>query len=107
MSSLAGLTLPGLLEMRRTPLVQRDKVVQSLVKSFPGRSAAIERAYEDSGYFRSICTDFHECTQALIYWNTIESDEASANVEEYRELLGEIEREILDWLDVWEDLLEP
>ena len=88
-------------------MVQRDEVVQSLVKSFPGRSAAIERGYEGSGYFRSICTDFHECTQALIYWNTIESDEASANVEEYRELLGEIEQEILNWLDVRGDLADP
>ena len=85
----------------------RDKAIRELIEAFPEHSEAIERACAESSCFRSICEDFRECSEALIHWNKIISSEAGTRTEEYRELLRELEQEILGWLEVRKALLDP
>jgi hypothetical protein len=93
--------------MRETPLAARDKALQTLKDRLPGQAAAIERAYQESPFFRSVCRDFHECTKALTYWHSTASSDASGHVEEYRELRRELEQEILCLLKEMDDVLDP
>jgi len=86
-------------------VVSRDKAIQALKNAFPAHSAAIEREYADSGYFRSICADFYACSRALTYWNKIISSGNIDRSEEYRDLLREIEQEVLSWLEARMDHL--
>ncbi len=65
---------------------------------FPGHAWEIERAFKESGEFRSICDDLHACDRALIYWNSVNSDDGAARREEYGELLESLKQELLDWL---------
>lgn len=80
-------------------MVPRDRAIQALMEAFPAHSAAIQREFSQSEYFRSICKDFHACSQAITYWDKIASGEAAVRSEEYRELLRELEREVLNWLE--------
>ena len=82
----------------------RDKTIQTLIESLPGHAEAIERAYAQSGHFRSICADFCSCANALIRWDGMESGEAKTRCEEYRALLEELEEEILRWLEARDGL---
>lgn len=88
-------------------MAPRDKAIQTVKKTFPEHSRAIECEFAESERFRSICADFHACSRALTYWNRIESREAAVHREEYRELHEELEQEILNWLEASEGQPEP
>ncbi len=65
----------------------------------------------DAG-FSSICADYEEAAEALRYWQTlIEKGGRKPDtrvIAEYQELIGELEAEILGWLDrVRTDRLRP
>lgn len=56
----------------------------------------------DAG-FSSICADYEEAAEALRYWQTL-IDKGGRKpdtrvIAEYQELIGELEAEILAWLD--------
>lgn len=76
-----------------------DKALQSVIPSLPGCSAAIESAFGESEYFRSICSDFLLCSEALTHWDEMDSDEARARRDEYADLLRELRKEIKSWLE--------
>ncbi len=91
----------------RNRLVPPKKAIQSLIERLPGHSEAIERAYAESEYFRSICGDFLVCSRALTYWNAADSRHALVHREEYRQLLEELKQEILVWLKTTEGCPDP
>lgn len=91
----------------KTPVVPRDNAIQALTEALPAHTEDIEREYFRSGYFRSICADFYECSRALGYWSEKTSKEGIARSEEYRVLLQELEREVLAWLEATKDLVDP
>jgi hypothetical protein len=66
--------------------------------SFPRHASEIERAYDESGEFRSICADMLVCEKALVHWNKVNTDDGAARREEYGELLESLKQEVLDWL---------
>ena len=83
------------------------KAIQLVKNNLPGHSRAIERVFAENESFRSVCEDFHVCREALSHWGNLTSDEAAHRREEYSELLGELKREILSWLEALENLPEP
>ena len=75
--------------------------IESLVSRFPRHELAIRRLYAADATFRTICGDYDEALRALRYW---QGDGASSNgrIEQYRELLDDIESEILNKIGVTE-----
>jgi len=80
-------------------LASLGSVVQTVIRSLPAHAGAVEEAFAESSYFRSMCKDFHACSRVLTYWNEKTSDDAAKHREEYRELRREIQQEIVDWLE--------
>jgi hypothetical protein len=74
--------------------------VRSIVVRFPQREFDIRRRCTRDAHFRSICMDYEEATKALHYWQKVTQEgdrkkEADRNAEEYTNILGELEAEIL------------
>ena len=67
-----------------------------VVQRFPGRwgdIAALGQASED---FRALCDDYGEAMEALRRWQAATADpNAPARIEEFRQLVAELEDEIL------------
>ena len=66
---------------------------------FPRFAGEIERAYEQSGEFRSICSDLFVCNRALTYWSGVDTDCGATRREEYGMLLESLKKEMVDWMD--------
>ena len=77
--------------------------IRSILKRLPLRELEIRRLCALDTGFGSICADYEEASEALCYWQTV--DEKGTRqpdiqvIGEYRELLGELEAEILTRLD--------
>ncbi len=68
--------------------------IPSIVARLPQRELEIRRRCAQSVQFRSVCADFEEAAKALRYWQGAGRG-GDRMVEEYIELLGELEAEIL------------
>jgi hypothetical protein len=78
--------------------------IRSIVTRFPRREFDICRRCTRDPHFRSICADYEETARALSYWEKVAQEgdrkkEAYRNVEEYANFLGELEAEILAYLN--------
>lgn len=51
------------------------------------------RMAEDPEFY-ALCQDYEICVEALRYWSTADGPEAVARIEEYRNLVRELEAEI-------------
>jgi hypothetical protein len=74
---------------------------RSIVARFPQRELEIRRRFVRDPHFRSICTDYEEATRALRHWQQAikQGDrEGGRKAEEYKNLLIELEKEILAYL---------
>jgi hypothetical protein len=76
----------------------RKEEIRAAADCFPRFAGEIERAYEQNGEFRSICSDLLVCSRALTYWSGVDTDGGAARREEYGELLESLKQEVLDWL---------
>ena len=74
------------------------QAVRTAAGCFPRYAGEIEQAYEQSGEFRSICADLHDCCGAVTYWNEVDTHEGAARREEYGAMLEGLQREMLEWL---------
>ena len=79
-------------------VTHQKKAVKTAVGFFPRYAGEIKRAYEESGEFRSICSDLHACDRALIHWSNINTDDGAARKEEYGELLESLKQDVLNCL---------
>ncbi len=79
-------------------MTDQKKAFRTAAACFPRYAAEIERAYEEIGEFRSICTDLLECDEALNHWSKVDTDEGASRSEEYAELFESLKQEVLDWL---------
>ena len=79
-------------------LTRRNKAIRTAAGCFPRYAEEIERAYEESREFRSICADLLACDKALTQWRDIHTDEGAARREEYGTLLESLKQEVLEWL---------
>jgi hypothetical protein len=79
-------------------LARQKKAAVNAAGFFPRYAGEIERAYAESGEFRSICSDLLACHRALVHWCGVDTDAGAARREEYGELLESLKQELLDWL---------
>ena len=71
-----------------------------ILQRFPQRKEALRQLYRTSDTFQAICHSYQQCTEALDYWSISEHAEARSRQREYTELKNELEREIIQSLDV-------
>jgi hypothetical protein len=75
--------------------------IETLVSRFPRHVLAIRRLYAADARFRTICGDYDEALRALRYWQAAGAS-SNGRIEQYRELLDDLEREILNNIGVAE-----
>jgi hypothetical protein len=73
--------------------------LQPVMDRFPGKKATLQRLFQESSSFQSLCDDFRDCLAALRHWEQSVSEEAAALAKSYAELLGELEQEIRQLLE--------
>ena len=67
---------------------------ETLVRRFPQHAATICRLRGQDASFRSICEDYGEAQRALKHWEAA-APAAPERVAEYRQILSELEAEVL------------
>ena len=72
--------------------------ITAVVSRFPRHELAIRRLYTRDATFREICADYDEALRALQYWQSA-AGSSDPRVEQYRELVNELETEILGLLE--------
>jgi len=71
----------------------------SVLNRFPDRGETAKRLFKADSAFQALCGDYIKCRQALQYWRNAGSEEAAARRQEYDALLKELEAELLEALD--------
>jgi hypothetical protein len=74
------------------------KEIEPVASRFPEHELAIRRLYTCDATFRSICEDYSEALRALRYWQSAASS-SDPRIEQYRELVSELESEISGLLE--------
>ena len=72
--------------------------ITALVSRFPRHELAIRRLYTCDATFREICEDYDEALRALRHWQSAASS-SDPRIEQYRELVSELESEISNILE--------
>jgi hypothetical protein len=75
--------------------------IEALACRFPQHASKIRRLQARDPDFRSICDDYGEAQRALQYWEAV-GQAAPGRVEEYREMVKELEAEVLAILQGFE-----
>jgi len=73
--------------------------LSAVIKRFPDREDVLKWLFLKSRDFQGICEDYHKCQEALLQITGSEKDHASCLVREYARLLKELEAEIMETLD--------
>jgi hypothetical protein len=68
-------------------------------KRFPDQKHRIDLLMAQDSEFTTICEDLADCVNALQYWTKSKKPEAETRVGEYRVLILELEKEIIQALD--------
>jgi hypothetical protein len=76
--------------------------IETLACRFPQHASTIRRLRARDPSFRSICDDYSAAQRALEYWKTA-GQAAPGRVEEYREIVKELEAEALAIPEAFED----
>ena len=92
----------GRRDLRALPLTMggetRVPQITAVVSRFPRHELAIRRLYSRDATFREICEDYDEALRALRYWQSAASS-SDPRIEQYRELVNELEEEISNVLE--------
>ena len=73
--------------------------VARVISQFEDWKTRIEQSFRESDDFRSLCKDYAVCARALENWQASNAAAATERQQEYTELLAELGKEILDWLE--------
>ncbi len=76
------------------------EALAAVLEKFPGAGARIQDLFQQSPSFRSLCEDYRDCLAAWQYWRQATSGEAPAVYQSYVELLGELEEEVRQYLEI-------
>jgi len=76
-----------------------DPAVGCVIGRFPHREHEIAECYRSDQRFQSLCEDYCECLKSLARWTRDPSQTAAVYQDDYRELLAELEGDILSYLD--------
>ena len=69
--------------------------LQRVIDRFPELAASIRECFDVDQSFREMCGDYAETLEALQWWQASDSPQRVARIEEYRELAGALEVEIV------------
>jgi uncharacterized protein YdcH (DUF465 family) len=75
--------------------------IGTLARRFPQHASKIRRLQARDPDFRSICDDYDDAQRALKHWEAA-GQAAPERVAEYREILKELEAEVLAILEAFE-----
>ena len=67
---------------------------------FPDKKHSIDLRIAEDPEFLTLCEDHDACVDALRYWAKSKEPEAETRVDEYRALVGELQEEIAQALEV-------
>ena len=70
-----------------------------VISQFEGWEDCIEKSFQESEDFRSLCEDYVVCARVLEDWQVSTAANAGQRRQEYTELLTELAKEIEDWLE--------
>jgi hypothetical protein len=84
--------------MNPVSTVLPDPCLERVIERFPHRKSQIEREYVRSESFHLLCDDWLVCSDALQRWCSSDGLIAQSRRSEYRTLMAELEREMIDWL---------
>ncbi|WP_448191557.1 hypothetical protein [Azospirillum sp. sgz301742] len=76
---------------------------QHVAERFPDLAQAVKQYASDNRFFRSLCEDYGEAVEMLRRWEKSDDSEASAHFAACRELIAELEQEILAELQLWNE----
>lgn len=74
-----------------------------VVERFPDLTQAIKQCMADDRFFRALCEDYGEAVEVLRHWQRVSGLTDSERVIACRELVGDLEQEILLELQLWND----
>jgi hypothetical protein len=72
-----------------------DPGLRRVIERFPEHAPSIRECFHDDQSFREMCSDYAEALNALQRWQTSDGPQKAARVEEYQELVGALESEIV------------
>jgi hypothetical protein len=75
------------------------KNLHYIIARFPEYRQVIVEMYRESNTFRSLCDDYSECMRILDHLNTSKGLIKNQQDKEYLELAGELEQEILTYIN--------
>jgi hypothetical protein len=84
--------------MNPVSTVLPDPCLERVIERFTHWKPQIEREYTRSESFHSLCDDWLVCSEALQRWRSVEGSLAQSRRDEYRTLMAELEREMVQWL---------
>jgi len=68
-------------------------------KRFPDKKHRIDRLMAEDSEFLTLCEDNDACVNTLRYWAKSKAPEAETKVNEYRDLIQELEKEVTEALE--------
>jgi len=71
-----------------------SQLLRAIIDKFPGYKSRIEELYEQDAEFQTLCFDYLSCVKYLKE-SERSQDEALQTIEDYKELIQELEKEIL------------
>jgi hypothetical protein len=77
--------------------------VRYIVERFPDLASAVKQYSSDNRFFRGLCEDYGEAVEVLLQCENSNSPMASERAKACRELIMDLEREVLLELHRWND----
>jgi hypothetical protein len=81
-----------------------SEITLGILDRFPEKSDVIGFLMTKDPEFLAMCEDHDRCMKALAYWDLSKEPEAKSRVDEYRNLIQELEKEIVQALSEKEPL---
>lgn len=78
----------------------QDSTLAPLLEKFPEATSRIRQFFQERPSFKSLCEDYRDCLAAWQHWGQATSEDARALCQSYVVLLGELEEEVRQYLEV-------
>jgi len=79
--------------------MSQETALGCVIGRFPHQEAVIVDRYRSDQVFRSLCEDYCECLKSLARWTSETGEIAEVYQQDYRELLAELEVDIVRYLN--------
>lgn len=80
-------------------MASKNSILDVVLKRFPESEQLIEELFAESDCFRSICENYADCIEVLNRYESCNRMTRKGYIKEYRELLKELEKELLSKLN--------